>query len=190
MSAGKPTHTDLGPDLLARYLRVYMESRQMTDLERPWGLGDDSLNEVWIRLVAAQAGDPERVNHIIEHDLRDTARRRMIETLAPLFFALPIRVFPAELRAVRSGNRLAFVLSHDGAKQQIGFLPAALEPALKEFLRHTLHFHNGERRHEAVISSGGRRRRVSIWIPGEESPGSRGVAIRFLERLHSPAEEH
>lgn len=186
----KSPPTDLGPDLLARYLHVYTQSRQMSEFERPWGLGDDALDDVWIRLSSAQATDPERVNHIIEHDLRDTARRRMIETLAPLFFALPIRVFPAELRAIRSGSRLAFVLSHDGARQQIGFLPAALESALKAYLRETLHYLNGERRHEAVISSGGRRRRVSVWIPGEEANGNRGVTIRFLERLHSPAEEH
>jgi len=189
MSARKSLPADLGPDLLARYLNVYVQSRQISDWERPWGLGDDSLSDVWVRLISAQSGEPERLNHIVEHDIGDEDKRRMIETLAPLFFALPLRIFPAELRAIRAGSRLAFVLAHDGMRQQIGYLPAALEPALIGFLRQALKFHNGDRRHEAVISSGGRRRRVSVWLP-EEATGNRGVTIRSLERLHSPAEEH
>ena len=190
MSARKhPPSADLGPDLLARYLHVYMESRQMTDLERPWGLGDDGLNEVWISLVGAQSNDPARLNRIVEEEVSDNDRMRMIETLMPLIFALPLRTFPAELRAQRCGKHLAFVLIHDGETQHIGYLPSALEPVLKSFLRRTLHIQAHEKRHEAVISSGGRRRRVSVSIPPNEGPGAQATVVRFLERLHSPADE-
>src|SRR5436190_5657213 len=99
MNARKTSPADLGPDLLARYLNVYMQARQMSDMERPWGLGDDGLDELWTRLTAALNGDARRLNDIIAAELSSEERARIIETLAPLIFALPLRTYPAELRA-------------------------------------------------------------------------------------------
>src|SRR6185295_5603978 len=81
MSERKTSPADMGPDLLARYLNVYMQSRQMSDMERPWGLGDDGLDAVWIRLTNALTGDAQRVNEIIATELSNAERARVIETL-------------------------------------------------------------------------------------------------------------
>jgi hypothetical protein len=101
-----------GPDLLARYLNAYVQARQMSDVERPWGLGDDGLDALWTRLMEAIHSDPERLNRIVAEELNDTERNRIIETLVPLIFALPLREYPAELRATRSGPRLVLTLRH------------------------------------------------------------------------------
>jgi hypothetical protein len=49
-----------------------------------------------------------------------------------------------------------------------------------------LHLDPERRRAQAVISSWGRRRRVSVTL----FANAREAVIRFLERLPSPAEEH
>jgi hypothetical protein len=185
MSERKTLPADMGPDLLARYLNVYMQSRQMSDTERPWGLGDDGLDAVWIRLTNALSGDAQRVNEIIATELSNTERARVIETLAPLLFAIPLRNYPAELRAIEYGEHLLLILRHADGVQPVGHLPSALAPVFAEFLKRVLHFTNKQRRMEAVISSGGRRRRVSVSLLGHD----RVAAIRFLERLPSPAED-
>ena len=84
----------------------------MSDVERPWGLGDDGLDALWTRLMEAINSDPERLNRIVAEELSDAERNRIIETLVPLIFALPLREYPAELRATRSGPRLVLTLRH------------------------------------------------------------------------------
>ena len=102
-----------GPDLLARYLNAYLQARQMRDLERPWGLGDDGLDELWSRLMeAVSGGDSERLNHIIASELSDADRAHIVQTIVPLVFALPLRAYPAELRATPTGPKLVLSLSH------------------------------------------------------------------------------
>ena len=102
-----------GPDLLARYLNAYLQARQMRDLERPWGLGDDGLDDLWSRLMeAVSGGDSERLNHIIASDLSDADRAHIVQTIVPLVFALPLRAYPAELRATPTGPKLVLSLSH------------------------------------------------------------------------------
>jgi hypothetical protein len=186
MSAGKTSPPDLGPDLLARYLNVYGQSRQLHDLERPWGLGDDGLDELWTRLTAALSTDSKRVNEICATELSPEERARVVETLAPLLFALPLRTYPAELRAIEFGDYLLFMLRHADESRPIGHLPAALAPVFAEFLRRVFRLSEKQRCAETVISSGGRRRRVSVAMPASQ----RGATIRFLERIASPAEEH
>jgi hypothetical protein len=185
MSARKSPPADLGPDLLARYLNVYQQSRQLSDMERPWGLGDDGLDALWMRLTGALDADASRLNEIIATEFSPSERARVIETLAPLLFALPLRSYPAELQAVEAGERLLLILHHAGESQAVGYLPAALAPVFAEFLRRVLRFSEKQRRAEAVISSGGRRRRVCVTLQADNR-----AAIRFLERLPSPAEEH
>jgi hypothetical protein len=102
-----------GPDLLARYLNAYLQARQMRDVERPWGLGDDALDGLWSRLTQAlSGGDSERLNQIVASELTDADRERIVETIVPLVFALPLRAYPAELRATPTGPRLVLSLSH------------------------------------------------------------------------------
>lgn len=101
-----------GPDLLARYLNAYVQARQMNDVERPWGLGADGLDALWTRLMEVIASDSGRLNRIVAEELSDIERNRIIETLAPLIFALPLRAYPSELRATRSGPRLVLSLRH------------------------------------------------------------------------------
>ena len=102
-----------GPDLLARYLNAYLQARQMSDVERPWGLGDDGLDALWTRLTQAlNGGDPERLNQIVATQLNDDERTRIVETIVPLIFALPLRDYPAELHAMSRGPRLMLTLKH------------------------------------------------------------------------------
>ena len=177
---------DLGPDLLTRYLGVYRQSRQMSDLERPWGFGDDGLDALWARLITAlNSGDTKRLNAIVELELTNEERERIIESLAPMIFALPLRTYPAELRAFVEGERMVLVLSHLDDLQAVGHLPAALAPAFAGFLRRILRFGSKQKKKESVISSMGRRRSVSVTL----LPHERGATIRFLERLPSHAEE-
>jgi len=172
MSTRKTSPTDLGPDLLARYLNVYMQSRQMSDAERPWGLGDNGLDGIWIRLTSA-LDDSKRLNEIVATELSPSERERVIETLAPLLFALPLRNYPAELRAAECGDRLLFELRHAEGIQPVGHLPAALASVFADFLRRVLRFSEKQRRAEAVISSGGRRRRVCVsFLPTNAAPPS------------------
>jgi hypothetical protein len=112
MNARQPTPAP-GPDLLARYLNAYLQARQMRDTERPWGLGDDELDELWSRLTqACSGGDSERLNQIVATELTDADRAHIVETIVPLVFALPLRAYPAELRATPTGPRLVLSLSH------------------------------------------------------------------------------
>jgi hypothetical protein len=203
-----------GPDLLARYLNAYLQARQMSDVERPWGLGEDGLDALWTRLTQALAGDPQRLNRLISEELSETERVRIVETLVPLIFALPLRTYPAELRATKSGPRLVLSLRHlephtppansehheepsspeqgsahgkkankDGV-EGVGYLPAALTAAFADYLRRVLHWSGDKKSGVMTISSGGRRRRVRVTILAHH----RGVVVRFLERLHSPAD--
>jgi hypothetical protein len=203
-----------GPDLLARYLSAYLQARQMSDAERPWGLGDDALDGLWARLTAAIASDPQHLDRIVADEFSPAEREHVIETLAPLIFALPLRSYPAELRAIRRGSQLLLSLRHlspDGGTkhtpvlqghevepkasvkknknkddvESVGFLPAALTGAFESYLRKTLRWNDERHRAVMTISSGGRRRRVRVTILAR----SRGVAVRFLERLHSPVDD-
>ena len=186
MNERKSPPPDLGPDLLTRYLGVYMQSRQMSDMERPWGLGDDALDALWTRLTTAlNSADGKRLNAIVEFELTNDERERIIESLAPMIFALPLRTYPAELRAFTEGERLILVLSHMDELQPVGHLPAALAPAFAGFLRRILRFGSKQRKKESIISSMGRRRSVSVTM----LPGESGATIQFLERLPSHAEE-
>src|ERR1700742_4986818 len=111
MSARSPSPGPApGPDLLARYLNAYLAARQMSDIERPWGLGDDSFDSLWVRLTEALQSDPKKLNEIIASQMSEDDRLHIIETLAPLVFAIPLRTYPAELRATRSGTRLTLSL--------------------------------------------------------------------------------
>ena len=85
----------------------------MRDVERPWGLGDDALDGLWSRLTQAlSGGDSERLNRIVASELTDADRERIVETIVPLVFALPLRAYPAELRATPNGPRLVLSISH------------------------------------------------------------------------------
>ena len=177
-----------GPDLLARYLNAYVQARQLSDIERPWGLGDDSLESLWVRLSGVIAGDPQRVNRIISEELSESDRAAIAEALAPLIFAFPLRAFPAELRAIRSGPLLVLSIRdlELNTTEQAGHLPSGLIPAFAGYLRRVLRWPHDRLRHMLTISSGGRRRRVRVTILSR----GRGLVIRFLERLPSPADEH
>jgi hypothetical protein len=85
----------------------------MRDTERPWGLGDDELDGLWSRLTQAlSGGDSERLNRIVASELTDDDRAHIVETIVPLVFALPLRAYPAELRATPIGPRLVLSITH------------------------------------------------------------------------------
>ena len=176
---------ELGPDLLARYLGEYVQSRQMSDMERGWGFGDDGLDAVFTRLTSALNSDPKRLNAILAAELSDSERAHVIESLAPFIFALPLRTYPAELRASVEGERFVFVLLHAAEIDAIGYLPAALAGAFVSYVRRIFTFRTKQRRKESIISSLGRRRQVSIALLADEA----GATIRFLGRLPSHGEE-
>lgn len=203
-----------GPDLLVRYLNAYLHARQMSDAERPWGLGDDSLDALWTRLTEAAAEDAQKLNRIVSDELTDADRQHIVETLAPLIFALPLRTYPAELRGVRVGPRLILTLRHlephtapaksehcesgcdpvtgkkskdvkdKDALEYVGHLPVGLTAAFAAYLRRVLNFAEEKKSSIVTISSGGRRRRVRVTILAHD----RGVVVRFLERVQSPAD--
>ncbi len=95
-----------GPDILVRYLQAYVSARKLSDLERPWGLGDEGLDALWRRLIDSLASDPNSLGRIIAEELSDEDREHIVATIAPLIFALPIRTYPAEVDALRSGSQL------------------------------------------------------------------------------------
>lgn len=105
-------HPPLGHDILARYLHAYANARQLSDVERPWGLGSDGLDAVWARLTQALADDPERLTQLIAEELSDQDREHIVQTLAPLLFAMPLRAYPSELRALVHGPRLLLSMRH------------------------------------------------------------------------------
>ncbi|HEY3324680.1 MAG TPA: hypothetical protein VGP72_29785 [Planctomycetota bacterium] len=199
-----------GPDLLVRYLNAYLHARPLSDLERPWGLGD-GLDSVCGRLSEAANGAGERLNRVVS-ELSETERSRIAEALAPLIFALPLRTYPAELRAERAGERLVLSLRHlephnpapkaehcgvlcehaNGKKvkerntpEYVGHLPVGLTVAFAAYLRRVLNWPEEQRNRVVTVSSGGRRRRVRVTILAR----NRGIVVRFLERLPSPADE-
>ena len=174
-----------GPDLLARYLSEYVQSRQMSDMERGWGFGDDGLDSVFTRLTSASHSDPKRLNGILATEITDSERGHVIESLAPFIFALPLRTYPAELRAFVEGERFVFVLSHADELEAIGYLPAALAGAFVDYVRRVFSFRAKQRRKESIISSLGRRRQVTVAL----LPFNAGATIRFLGRLPSHGEE-
>ena len=196
MSKGRSASPNvLGHDILARYLVQYAQARQLTDLERPWGLGDDGLDGLWMRLNHTLAKDPQTLDKLVAEGMGETERRQIAKALSPLIFALPIRDYPAELRATRQSSRMVMVLRHfipnpkGGTKHEdepVGFLPAALIPAFLHFLRDLLKIPDDTTRREVTISTGGRRRRVRLTFLTQE----KGVLIRFLKRLPSPAEDN
>ncbi len=207
MSSGGPEpRSPAGHDILARYLAAYSRARRLTDLERPWGLDDDGLDELWLRLSEALAKDPDELGHIVSTELDDEDREHIAGKLLPLIFALPFRDFPAEVRAIRSGQRLKLLLrrfprnasknekesetapppakSRSWQEQPMGFLPAAMTSSFSSYLRKILGFGEDEQRHVALVSSNGRRSRVRVTMLAHH----RGVVIRFLEKLPSPVE--
>lgn len=195
MNAHRPAP---GPDLLSRYLNAYLQARQLADVERPWGLGDDQLDSVWARLSEALAGDPAKLNRIVAEELSDDDRARIVENLAPLIFALPLRTYPAVMRALKAGPRLIFTLNQDGPlwdskpsrMEWVGYLPAALTDTFVEYLRRVLRWKGKAiQSGEVTISSGGRRRRVNVCRLAGGRGGARGIVVRFIERLPSPADE-
>jgi|GEM_PF-1744223 len=202
-----------GPDLLARYLNAYLQARQLSDIERPWGLGDDRLDGLWARLSGALGADVNKLNQLVAEELQEIDRFNIVETIVPLIFALPLRAYPAELRAIKTGPRLLLSLRHldvpgsvksteqaesaaaEGVSSKkhrehegvewVGHLPSALIEAFSSYLRIALRFPEEKQRSTVTISSGGRRRRVRVTILAH----NRGAVIRFLERLHSPGED-
>jgi len=188
----------------------------MSDVERPWGLGNDNLDSLWARLTQALASDPDRLNRIIAEELTESERVHIIESLVPLIFALPLRSYPAELRATNRNGRLVLnlrtldvppkpspkdvtgvkhakpakdVKEKDVSKEEpasIGHLPSALTGTFSNYLRRVLRWPENRHRAGANISSGGRRRRVRVSILAHD----KGVVIRFLERLPSPVEDN
>ena len=182
----------MGHDILARYLVQYAQARQLTDLERPWGLGDDGLDGLWMRLNHALSKDAQTLDKLVEDGLGESERRQIVKALTPLIFALPIRDYPAELRATKSGARLLLVLRHytENSKKHddepVGFLPAALMPAFLFLLKDMLHIPADAVRREVTVSTGGRRRRVRVTFLTQK----KGVLIRFLRRVPSPAEDN
>lgn len=222
-----------GHDILARYLHAYVNARQLSDLERPWGLGNDGLDALWSRLTDALARNPKELNRLIASELTEEDRLHIAKTITPLIFALPLRAYPSEVRAIRSGQHLILSLRHlpaalpaskpekptgetwglakhvpesarakgehgkegkekDKAKdapkgeEPMGHLPAALTPTFVAHLRNVLGFEDGQTRRDVTVSSGGRRRRVRVTMLVRD----RGIVVRFLERLASPADEN
>jgi hypothetical protein len=116
MSDRRTPYPEPGPDLLARYLNAYLHARQSSEVERPWGLGAEGLDALWVRLTEALATEPAHLNAIIARELSDPDRAHIVETLAPLIFALPLRSYPAELRGTRRGPRLVLSLRHLGSE--------------------------------------------------------------------------
>lgn len=223
-----------GHDILARYLHAYVNARQLSDLERPWGLGNDGLDALWSRLTDALARNPKELNRLIASELTEEDRLHIARTITPLVFALPLRAYPSEVRAIRSGQHLILSLRHlpaalpaskpekpttegwtlakhvpepahaKGEKSEkaehgkekakdapkgeepMGHLPAALTATFVAHLRNVLGFEEGQMRRDVTVSSGGRRRRVRVTMLARD----RGIVVRFLERLASPADEN
>lgn len=234
MSTRGPAPTPApGHDILARYLHAYVNARQLSDLERPWGLGNDGLDALWSRLTEALSRNPKELNRLIASELTEEDRLHIAMTITPLVFALPLRAYPSEVRAIRSGQHLILSLRHlpaalptsrpekataegwtlakhvpeparargekgehgkekDKAKETpkgeepMGHLPAALTPTFVAHLRNVLGFEDGQMRRDVTVSSGGRRRRVRVTMLARD----RGIVVRFLERLASPADEN
>jgi len=203
-SGGKAPQSPAGHDILARYLAAYSRARKMTELERPWGLNDDGLDDLWLRLSEALDKDPEELDHIVSTELSDEDREHIAGKLLPLVFALPFRDYPSEVRAIRTGQRLHLLLRRfprNGTKksggsassskqktweeQPMGFLPSAMTAPFSSYLRKILHFEDDEQRHVAMVSSNGRRSRVRVTMLAHQ----RGIVIRFLEKLPSPVEK-
>jgi hypothetical protein len=186
-----------GPNILARYLNAYVHARQMSDLERPWGLGDDGLDHLWMRLQDALQHDPRYLNDLIRKDLSGDEHHRIAETLCPLIFALPLRDFPAVLAARREGAFLCFRLypgaascqatesQADAEHEAVGFLPEAFMSTFIEYLKVRLKL-TKSLGNERIVSCGGRRRKVAINIDGPR----KGFHILFLSKEPSPMEEY
>lgn len=214
MSGGETnSHFSSGHDILARYLVAYSRARQLTDLERPWGLDDDGLDNLWLRLSEALTRNPEKLDHIVSDELGEGEREHIAAKLVPLIFALPFRDFPTEVRAIRSRSHLHLLLrryhraqpfkTHPTPKaagplastlkgkdnktwqeQSMGFLPAAMTMSFSNYLRRVLGFGEKEMRHVALVSSNGRRSLVRVTLLARQ----RGLVIRFLEKQPSPVE--
>jgi hypothetical protein len=60
-----------------------------------------------------------------------------------------------------------------------------LTGAFAKYLRRVLHWSDEQHFCNVTISSGGRRRRVRVTLLAH----GRGISIRFLERVKSPADE-
>jgi hypothetical protein len=112
--ARKSSPFDRGPDLLARYLSAYVQAHRSGEVVRPWGLGEEGLEEIWERLAGVLNSNARRLNRVIAEELSEADRARIAESLVPLIFALPLRSYPAELRAMRNGSDLILRLRHLG----------------------------------------------------------------------------
>jgi hypothetical protein len=203
-----------GPDILARYLHAYVSARRLSELERPWGLGDRGLDDLWSRLIEALAVKPHDLSRTIAEELSDEDREHIVETICPLIFALPMRTYPAEVHATRKGPRFELSVRNSASidsdainaapveatelmekkaskgrpepvPHPLGYLPAVLTAPLLRHLRRVLKIRDREREKEVTVSSGGRRRRVHITI----LPRNRGILIRFIRPLPSPSRE-
>jgi hypothetical protein len=190
--SGRNVSTTSGPDLLARYLSACVAARKNSEIVQPWGVCEESADDLWFRLTEALCGDPLRLARLVSEELTAAERERVSEALAPLLFALPLRSYPAELRALVDGPRLVLKLRHppgpggkkereQGSSEDIGYLPAALGEALSAYLHTALKWAAARSKFIATVSSGGRRRRVCL----TQLSSNRGFSIRFLERLPS-----
>lgn len=205
-----------GHDILARYLHAYANARQMSDIERPWGFGDDGLDAVWTRLMDGFASEPSKLDRLIAEGLTEKDRAHVAETLTPLLFAMPLRAYPTELRAERDGSRLQLTMRHFGgaespAKPEKGS-PGSLalaKPAGKgksvkaagdeaigylpaalipSFVKYLRRVLSIEaRKHRRDVTiSSGGRRRR---VRVTLLAHGRGIIIRFLARLPSPVDQ-
>ena len=219
MNAGGPTSSPApGHDILAGYLHAYANARQLSDMERPWGLGDDALDAMWMRLTEALARDSQRLDRMVSEELSAEDRMHIASTLTPLIFALPLRAYPTELRAIRAGSRLVLSMRHyasavpvhspeKGSRHALALPKPALagnggksKTAHEEaigFLPATLTPSFGiYLRRVLRFARGKKRREVTVSSGGRRRrvrvtllANQRGLVIRFLERLPSAADE-
>jgi len=98
MSAHQNAILAPGPDLLARYLNVYLHAKPACSFDNLWGLGGEELDGLWLRLFDALSEGPQNLNRVVAEELDAAEKDRIAETLTPLIFALPLRSYPSELR--------------------------------------------------------------------------------------------
>jgi hypothetical protein len=205
MSAHQDSILAPGPDLLARYLNVYLHAKPARSFDNLWGLGGEELDGLWLRLFDALSEGPRNLNRVVAEELGAAEKARIAETLTPLIFALPLRSYPAELRVAKAGPWMILTLRDLSAapsplnpchcakggesislgREHVGYLPAALAPALAGYVRRVLRWPASRRGGTVAISSGFRRRRVRVTLLARE----RGMVIRFLKQLPPPADE-
>jgi len=205
MSAHQNAILAPGPDLLARYLNAYLHARPACSIEDLWGLGGEEPEGLWFRLLVALSEGPQNLNRFVAEELDAAEKACIAETLTPLIFALPLRYYPAELRSIRNGPWLVLTLRRLAAApsppsplhgkkpsdsflpglEYVGYLPAALASNVAGYVRRVLRWPESRRSGVVAVSSGGRRRQVRVTLLAH----GRGIVIRFLKQLPSPADE-